>query len=173
MDRQLLKRELGAVALILLAVFLLGALIFQRPMGSDCWSSTGPFGPTGTVTRCVLVAAVGIPGMVIIAVGCVVVALALFGRIRRADDASDWSVLFAGTVAFVPIAVDWRWVVSPRPRMARDCGQFRGPYLRKWLGPAGAWIVFLLATSVLTVLTLRWNPIQSAHRSGARGRHGS
>lgn len=176
MDRQLLKRELGAVALILLAVFLLGALIFQRPMGSDCWSSTGPFGPTGTVTRCVLVAAVGIPGMVIIAVGCVVVALALFGRIRRADDASDWSVLFAGTVALVPIAVGLALGGEPAPSAGAGLwGSLVAHYLRKWLGPAGAWIVFLLATSALTVLTLRWNPIRlliGPGRSAGTGRDG-
>jgi S-DNA-T family DNA segregation ATPase FtsK/SpoIIIE len=164
-DRQLLKRELGAVALVLLAVFLLGALVFQRPLNpaaaADCWSFGGPFGPTGTVTRCVLVAAVGIPGMVLVAVGCIVVALALFGRIRRADDASDWTVLFAGTVALVPIAIGLAVGGEPAPSDGAGLwGSLVAHYLRKWIGPAGAWIFFLLATSVLTVFTLRWNPIR-------------
>lgn len=161
MDRQLLKRELGAVALILLAVFLLGALVFQRPMGSSCWSSTGPFGPTGTLARCALVAAVGIPGMVVVAMGCLVVALALFGRIRRADDASDWGVLFAGVVALLPIAVGLALGGAPAPSDASGLwGSLVAFYLRKWIGPAGAWIFFLLATSALTVFTLRWNPLR-------------
>ncbi|HEY0928465.1 MAG TPA: DNA translocase FtsK [Gemmatimonas sp.] len=165
MDRQLLKRELGAVALVLLAVFLLGALVFQRPLdgasGGDCWAYGGPFGPAGTITRCVLVAAVGIPGMVIIALGSIVVALALFGRIRRADDASDWTVLFAGTVALVPIAIGLALGGEPAPSDGAGLwGSLVAHYLRKWIGPAGAWIFFLLATSVLTVFTLRWNPIR-------------
>lgn len=165
MDRQLLKREVGAVALVLLAVFLLGALVFQRPLEGaaigDCWSYSGPFGPTGTITRCLLVAAVGIPGMVLVAVGCIVVALALFGRIRRADDASDWTVLFAGTVALVPIAIGLAIGGEPAPSEGAGLwGSLVAHYLRKWIGPAGAWIFFLLATSALTVFTLRWNPIR-------------
>ena len=107
MEKQLLRRELAAIGLSLLAVFLLGALIFQRSPSetSSCWDASGPFGPTGTIARCVLISAVGIPGMVLIALGCLVVALAMFGRIKRADDASDWTLLFAGTVTLVPVAI--------------------------------------------------------------------
>ena len=161
MERHHLRRELGAIGLSLLAVFLVGALVFQQTATSRCWDATGPFGPAGTVARCVLVSAVGIPGMVIIALGCLVVALAMFGRIKKADDASDWTLLFAGTVALLPVAIG---LALGGPPMASDgaglWGSFAAHYLRKGLGTAGAWIAFLLATSALTVATLRWNPIR-------------
>jgi len=161
MERHHLRRELGAIGLSLLAVFLVGALVFQQTATSRCWDATGPFGPAGTVARCVLVSAVGIPGMVVIALGCLVVALAMFGRIKKADDASDWTLLFAGTVALLPVAIG---LALGGPPAASDgaglWGSFAAHYLRKGLGTAGAWIAFLLATSALTVATLRWNPIR-------------
>lgn len=156
-----MRREFGAIGLSLLAVFLGGALVFQRSATPECWDATGPFGPAGTFARCVLVSAVGIPGMLLIAIGCLVVALVLFGRIKRADDASDWSLLFTGTVALVPVAIGLALGGEP---VASDgaglWGSFAAHYLRKGLGVAGAWIAFLLATSALTVATLRWNPLR-------------
>lgn len=161
MERQHLRRELGAIGLSLLAVFLVGALLFQHSETARCWDATGPFGPAGTVARCVLVSAVGIPGMVIIAIGCLVVALAMFGRIKRADDASDWTLLFAGTVTLVPVAIGLALGGAPSASDGAGLwGSFAAHYLRKGLGTAGAWIAFLLATSALTVATLRWNPIR-------------
>ncbi len=161
MESQQLRRELGAIGLSLLAVFLLGALVFQQTSTVSCWDARGPFGPAGTFARCVLVSAVGIPGMVLVALGCLVVALAMFGRIKRADDASDWTLLFAGTVTLVPVAIG---LALGGETSASDgaglWGSFAAFYLRKGLGAAGAWIAFLLATSALTVATLRWNPIR-------------
>ena len=161
MDRHHLRRELGAIGLSLLAVFLVGALVFQQTDTPRCWDATGPFGPAGTFARCVLVSAVGIPGMVIVALGCLVVALAMFGRIKRADDASDWTLLFAGTVTLVPVAIGLALGGEPAASDGAGLwGSFAAHYLQKGLGTAGAWIAFLLATSALTVATLRWNPIR-------------
>lgn len=161
MDRQHLRREFGAIGLSLLSVFLLGALAFQRSETIRCWDATGPFGPAGTVARCVLVSAVGVPGMFVVAVGCLVVALALFGRLKRADDASDWTLLFAGTVTLLPVAIGLAQGGPPEASAGAGLwGTFAAHYLRKGLGAAGAWIAFLLATSALTVSTLRWNPIR-------------
>ncbi len=161
MEPQQLRRELGAIGLSLSAVFLLGALVFQQSSTVSCWDARGPFGPAGTVARCTLVSAVGIPGMVLVALGGLVVALAMFGRIKRADDASDWTLLFAGTIALVPVAIGLALGGEPRASDGAGLwGSFAAFYLRKGLGAAGAWIAFLLATSVLTVATLRWNPIR-------------
>lgn len=176
MDRQSLRRELGAVVLMLLAVFLLGALALQRPVGSGCWSATGPFGPVGTLARCTFVSAVGIPGMAVIAFGCGVVSLALFGRLGGAGEADNWAVLFAGTVGLVPVAIGLLIGGEPSPSDAAGLwGSLIAHYLRKWFGLAGGWIVLVFATSVLTVVTLRWNPLRQlielrrSDRSGGNG----
>ncbi len=161
MEPQQLRRELGAIGLSLSAVFLLGALVFQQSSTVSCWDARGPFGPAGTVARCTLVSAVGIPGMVLVALGGLVVALAMFGRIKRADDASDWTLLFAGTITLVPVAIGLALGGEPRASDGAGLwGSFAAFYLRKGFGAAGAWIAFLLATSALTVATLRWNPIR-------------
>ena len=162
MDAGLLRRELAAVGLSLFAVFLAGALIFQRvQVPGDCLSATGAFGPVGTAVRCALVTSVGLPAAAIVALGLAVIALTLFGRIRRANDASDWGVFFAGIVALVPVAIGLALGGEP---MATDStglwGSFAAHYLRKGFGAAGSWVFFLLATSTLTVATLRWNPIR-------------
>ncbi len=162
MEPAVLRRELSAIALTLLAVFLTGALIFNAPdAGQLCLEATGVFGPAGTWARCALVSTVGIPGAAIVAMGCLVVALTLFGRIARADDASDWGVLFAGTVTLVPVAIGLALGGEPSASDSSGLwGSFVAHYLRKGLGSAGAWVFFLLATSALTVATLRWNPIR-------------
>ena len=89
-----MKRELSAIALTLLAVFVTGALVFNAPTaGAACLDATGVFGPAGTLVRCVLVSTVGIPGAAIVAIGCLVVALTLFGRIARALEETAPGVL--------------------------------------------------------------------------------
>ena len=161
MEPAVLRRELAAIALTLLAVFVTGALVFNAPAnGASCLEATGVFGPAGTWVRCALVSTVGIPGAAIVAIGCLVVALTLFGRIARADDASDWGVLFAGTVTLVPVAIGLALGGEPSASDSSGLwGSFASHYLRKGLGSAGAWVFFLLASSALTVATLRWNPI--------------
>lgn len=164
MDSRLLKKEFAAISLTLLAVFLAGSLAFQRvPTGGACLDAVGAFGPAGTFVRCALVSTVGIPGAVLVAVGCLCVGLALFGRLRQHDDQSvEWGLLFAGIVVLVPIAIGL--ALGGEPGEAEDAtgmwGNLVAHYMRKGLGAAGAWVVFLLATSALTVLTLRWNPIR-------------
>ena len=162
MEPAVLRRELSAIALTLLAVFVTGALVFNAPAnGALCLEATGVFGPAGTWVRCALVSTVGIPGAAIVAIGCLVIALTLFGRIARADDASDWGVLFAGTVTLVPVAIGLALGGEPSASDSSGLwGSFASHYLRKGLGSAGAWVFFLLASSALTVATLRWNPIR-------------
>lgn len=163
MDSRLLKKEFAAISLTLLAVFLAGALAFQRvPTGGACLDAVGAFGPAGTFVRCALVSTVGVPGAALVAGGCLVVGLALFGRLRQQDDqAVEWGFLFAGVVVLVPIAIGLALGGAPEATPATGLwGSIVAHYLRKGLGAAGAWIVFLLATSALTVLTLRWNPIR-------------
>ncbi len=170
MDARVLRKELTAVGLLLFAVFLSGALIFQRvPGGGACLDATGAFGPVGTMVRCALVITVGIPGASFVALGCLIVALTLFGRLRRdEDEAVEWGVLFAGVVVLVPVAIGLAMGGEPEGSDATGLwGGIAAHYLRKALGAAGAWIGFLLATSALTAATLRWNPIRMLIAPGA------
>ncbi|MCC6244755.1 MAG: DNA translocase FtsK, partial [Gemmatimonadaceae bacterium] len=101
-------------------------------------------------------------GAALVALGLLMIGLTLFGRLRRQDDlAVEWGLLFFGVVMLVPIAIGLTLGGEPTASSATGLwGSFVAHYLRKGLGAAGAWIVFLLATSALTVLTLRWNPIR-------------
>ena len=154
MDMRLLRREFAAIASTLLAVFIAGALAFQRvPPNGGCLDAVGAFGPIGTYTRCALVTTVGIPGAALVALGLLMIGLTLFGRLRRQDDlAVEWGLLFFGVVMLVPIAIGLALGGEPTASSATGLwGSFVSHYLRKGLGAAGAWIVFLLATSALTV----------------------
>ena len=163
MDARPLRRELAAIGLILFAVFLAGALVFQHvPENGACLDATGAFGPAGTWARCGLVTTVGIPGASLVALGSLIFALTLFGRLRREDDdAREWGVLLAGVVALTPVAIGLALGGEPAANDATGLwGSFAAHYLRKGFGAAGAWIFFVLAASALTVVTLRWNPIR-------------
>ena len=157
-----LRRELSAVGLTLLAAFLAGALAFQHvPVSGNCWDAVGVFGPAGTIARCMLVTSVGIPGAALIAIACLAVALRLFGTLRNDSDAPELGLLLAGVVALLPVAIGLFIGGEPTDNtMTGLWGSFIAFYLRKALGPAGAWILFVLCASALTVATLRWNPIR-------------
>lgn len=165
-----LRRELTAVALLLLAAFLFGALAFQHvPASGRCWAAEGVFGPVGTIARCALVVSVGVPGAVLIATACLVMALRMFGHLSSESDAPEWGVLFAGAVALVPIAIGLAIGGAPSDNpMVGLWGGFVSFYMRRALGPAGAWILFVLGVSTLTVATLRWNPIRMVLGSGRK-----
>ncbi len=159
-----LRRELSSVALALLALFLVGALLFQRPpVGGACMDATGVFGPVGTFVRCVLVGAVGVPGALLVALACLLVALRLVGRFGGAStqDATRAALLGAGVVLLVPIAIGLVNGGAPSGTASSGLwGAFMAHYLHKFLGAVGAWIVWLLGLSALTVLTVRWNPLR-------------
>lgn len=159
----MLRRELAAIGLILLSVFVTGALIFQRvPEGAGCLEAVGAFGPIGTWVRCGLVTVIGMPGAALVAVGFLAIALTLFGRLRRdTDDPREWGALLVGIVTLTPVAIGLALGAEPIASDATGLwGSFAAHYLRKGFGVAGAWVFFALATSALTVWTLRWNPIR-------------
>ncbi len=171
MDARVLRRELAAIGLTLLSVFIAGALTFQTvPEGGRCLDAVGSFGPAGTYTRCALVMTVGVPGASIVAIGLLIVALTLFGHLRSEDDdAREWGILLVGVVALVPIAIGLALGGEPTASESTGLwGSFAAHYMRKGFGVAGAWIFFLLATSALTVATLRWNPIRMLLGPGRR-----
>ncbi len=148
---------------MLVAVFVAGAITFQRvPTGGHCLDAVGAFGPIGTWARCALVASVGVPGAALVALGCLALSLSLFGRLRsQTEGTREWGFLVVGVVLLVPIAIGLALGGAPSDSSATGLwGSFVGHYLRKGLGPAGAWVAYLLAVSALTIGTLRWNPIR-------------
>ena len=156
------KRELAGIALLLLAVFLAGALLFQRPApGAACLDAQGAFGPAGTLLRCAAVGLLGIPAAALAVLIPLVHALRLFGRLEARADRS-WLVFLAGFVLILPIALGLlvrpdRAVLHP---MLGLWGQGAAFYLPRAFGVAGAWLVVALAVSALMALTLSWNPLR-------------
>ncbi len=170
MEPRPLRREFAAICLTLVGLFIAGALIFQQvPPGGGCLSAEGAFGPAGTWTRCALVTSVGIPGAVLVAMGAIVVALALFGRWHRIEaSARKWGGLWLGSVLLVPVAIGLALGGEPTMSSATGLwGSFVAHYLQKGFGAAGGWMAIVLAFSTLTVVTLRWNPIRMLVGSGA------
>ncbi len=159
----MLRREFAAVTLTLLAVFVAGSITFQRvPPAGHCLDAVGAFGPIGTWARCALVMSIGVPGAALVATGCLFLALTLFGRLQsQTDEAREWGFLIVGVVLLVPIAIGLALGGTTAESSATGLwGSFVAHYLRKGLGPAGAWVAYLAATSALTIGTLRWNPIR-------------
>ena len=156
------KRELAGIALLLLAVFVAGALLFQRvPPGAGCMDARGAFGPVGTLTRCLVVGAVGLPAAALIVLLPLVHALRLFGRLEARADRS-WLVFVGGLIVLLPVALG---LLVPFDRaqthpMLGLWGQGMAFYLPRAFGTAGAWLVLALGLCALTALTLSWNPLR-------------
>ena len=157
-----MKRELAGIALLLFAVFLAGALLFQRvPAGGSCMDARGVFGPAGTLVRCAVAGAVGLPAAALVVLLPLVHALRLFGRLAARADRS-WLVFVGGLVVLLPIALGLlipfdQAVTHP---MLGLWGQALAFYLPRAFGTAGAWLLLALGLSALTALTLSWNPLR-------------
>ena len=156
-----LKRELQGIALLLFALFLAGALVLQGAAllrgGGDLRVS---FGWVGQVVALPLVQLLGWPAAALIPFAPGVHALRLFGRLDQRSDRS-WMVFLLGFAALLPFGIGL--VLGG----ARDDTSWSGLwggmtafYAIQFAGTAGAWILFLLVLSVLTAVTLSWNPIR-------------
>ena len=169
------KRELTGSALLLFAVFLAGALA-AAPRGAlgpgasstGCAAAGGIFGPVGSCLRASLFFTLGVPAAVLLPLLPAVHALRLFGRLRAAADRS-WLVFLAGLVLLVPIgaalATGGRREISG---LAGMWGSLAAFYLVVAFGTVGAWIIFALGVSALTVATLAWNPLRVVVGPGPR-----
>jgi len=159
--RDVIRRELTGIALLLVAVFLGGALLLQPlPEGVSCTDAGGVFGPVGACLKSLLLDAIGAPGAALLVLAPIVHALRLFGRLQSSTDRS-WLVFLFGAAAVVPIAAG---LATGAPRemtvLAGVWGNFVAYYLTRAFGVAGAWIAVALAGSALMAITLRWNPIR-------------
>ncbi|MEP7348152.1 MAG: DNA translocase FtsK 4TM domain-containing protein, partial [Gemmatimonadaceae bacterium] len=158
--RESTRRELTGIALLLVAVFLGGALLVPLPEGVSCTDVRGVFGPVGACLKWMLWSSIGGPGAILLPVAAAVHALRLFGRLQSSTDRS-WLVFLFGAAVLVPIVAG---LASGAPREATAVagvwGNFVAFYLTGALGVVGAWIAIALAGSALMAITLRWNPIR-------------
>jgi S-DNA-T family DNA segregation ATPase FtsK/SpoIIIE len=166
------RRELIGIALLLFAVFLVGALVIgggaaghfglvPTPVGS-CPAVAGVFGPVGSCLRAYLQFVLGVPAALLLPLIPAVHALRLFGRLARTADRS-WLVFLAGAALVLPIAIGLAMPV-PLPAiqpLAGLWGGFAAYYIHAAFGVAGGWIVIALALSALTAATLAWNPLRA------------
>ena len=156
-----LKRELAGIALLLFAVFLAAALgvlaLAQLRFGINVRENVGWVG--GWLAR-PLVAFLGWPAALLTPLVPAVHAMRLFRRMESETD-RKWMIFFGGLVALLPIAIG---VALNLGRNANDAtGQWGAAvayYWREWFGGIGAWVIVVLALSVLTAATLAWNPLR-------------
>ena len=166
-----LRRELIAIALILFAVFLLGATVSSALVSNDavaCHESTGWFGPVGNCLSGALFAALGIPGAILLAFVPALFSLRLFGRLRDSSVVRSWPMFMVGSVLLLPIIQSL--VRGATPETSDEAGlwgAFVATYLVQMVGSAGAWVIVALGVSGLTAATLAWNPIRMIIGSGA------
>jgi S-DNA-T family DNA segregation ATPase FtsK/SpoIIIE len=160
--RATLRREVAGIGLVLVAVFIAGALGFQRlPDEGSCLRAGGLFGPFGGCTKAGLVALVGTVSAWFLPLGALIQGLRLLGRGSAAADRS-WLVFLVGLAAILPVAIALASGAEPdAASVAGLWGSFVAFYVRRIFGSVGAWILVALALSVLMAWTLRWNPVRA------------
>ena len=157
-----LKRELAGIALLLLAIFVAGALVFQ-PLSLDqsCRSVQGFFGPVGGCVKWGLVALVGSAAAALLPIAAAVHGLRFLGRLQSSTDRS-WMIFLLGLALLLPVGISLAEGATPdTSRFAGVWGSFVAFYLKKGFGSAGAWIVVALGASALMAWTLQWNPVRA------------
>jgi S-DNA-T family DNA segregation ATPase FtsK/SpoIIIE len=165
-----LKREILGIGLLLFAVFLAGAFgalaLAQLRAGVNVEASVGAI---GAFLARPLVTFFGWPAAALIPLVPAVHALRLFGRLESDTDRS-WMIFFAGMVVLLPVALGLA-LAKPAPGLPSQgaglWGMLVAGWWTSWFGAFGAWVVVILATSVLMAATLAWNPIRAliGHRA--------
>jgi S-DNA-T family DNA segregation ATPase FtsK/SpoIIIE len=160
--RSTIRHELAGIVLSMSACFLLAALLFPgvTPTGSSCLRAHAFMGPTGACLRSGLVYVFGLPAALLFPLAAAAHALRLLGRADPETDRS-WQVFFVGTCLLLPVALAHGFHLGPvASDLAGLWGAFAAFYVDRAFGSGGTWLLLLLAWSVLTALTLAWNPIR-------------
>lgn len=156
-----LKNELKGIALLLLGVFITGALAWQGVADiRGVEDSVGGFGVVGSSIAGPLATFFGWPSVWLIPVAIGIRALGFFGRVDPIKS-RGLLLLSIGLVALAPV------IIGVALGGSRDTVLWQGIWggiisflLIHVAGQAGAWIVLLLVVSALTAITLSWNPLR-------------
>ena len=161
-----LRREITGIALLLFGIFLASALavlgLAELRAGVGVNEIQTHVGPVGDYLAGPLVNLVGWPAALFAPFAPAVHALRVFGRLESSTD-RKWMMFFAGVVALIPIALGLA-LNAPAGESSPAAGlwgSFVAYYWRQWLGGIGAWLLWVLAASVLTAVTLGWDPIRA------------
>ncbi|MGI8507993.1 MAG: DNA translocase FtsK [Gemmatimonadaceae bacterium] len=150
-----------AIALLLLAVFVAGALVLHAMSAvRGTAAPMGGFGALGTGIASVLVVVFGAAGAVFLPLALGVHSLRLFGRLGGRIDRS-WLVFLLGLTVVIPFGIALaRGATRDENVWAGQIGGITAFYAVHFGGAVGGWLLFVLALSVLTAATLSWNPIR-------------
>ncbi len=100
-----LRREIAGIALIVLATFVGGALLFQSvPAEGSCLAARGVFGPVGGCLKWSLFSLLGAPAAALVPLIPLVHGLRLLGRMQGETD-RRWLTFLAGFVVLLPLIV--------------------------------------------------------------------
>ncbi len=157
-----LRDEILAVALLLMAVFIAGALLMESAETAEsCGASAKVFGPVGACGRGIAVFVIGLPAAWLLVLMPLVHAMRLFGRWAASSD-RRWLTFLGVLLVLVPVGVSLlRGAPIAADPWAGLLGNLIGFYLRQWFGAAGAWIVWLVMVSAASAATLWWNPVRA------------
>ncbi|MFZ9899314.1 MAG: DNA translocase FtsK, partial [Gemmatimonadaceae bacterium] len=131
----------------------------------SCTVAGGPFGPVGGCLRWSILGLVGAVAAAIVPLIPATRALRLLGRIGTPERAVV-DLFPIGLVIIVPVATGLSRLgvvaAGTADPYAGLWGAFASFYLAEAVGRGGAWFVIVTAISVLTAVTLRWNPVRAA-----------
>ena len=160
-----MRREVAAIALLLFAIFIGGALavhgyslLTASPDGQA--DLRGSFGALGAALAAPITSVLGWPAAVLLPIAPAAHAMTLFGRLDRGTDRS-WVLFLFGMVVLLPVVFGFALGgAAEQNSLTGIWGGLAAYYLLRVAGTAGAWIIWLLALSALMAGTLSWNPVR-------------
>ncbi len=161
------QREILAVGLLALAVFVLLALLPVTVFGvrgGEWFPSGNPMGVVGRSLRLLLVGFFGVAAWLV--PGLLVLAGLRSGEWLSPGRSLRWAILVAGLLLVVPVGT---WILVSEPVLAGWLGVVAGGPLMELVGFLGALLVTSVVLVALSVGTLGWNPLRSLWRGMRTG----
>ena len=168
-----LRHEVMGIVLLVGALFVSGALLFGRSPASleSCRAAGGAFGPVGGCLRWSILGLVGALAAVIVPFVPATRALRLLGRLEQSAR-QHFDLFPIGLVVILPVAAGLARLDAVPAGTADPLsglwGSFASFYIAEAVGRGGAWFVIVIAFSVLTAVTLGWNPLRAIVAVGKR-----